>query len=290
MLRASRRIVMEVADGIRLLGSKASHRRTPARGLVIMLHGWEGSIDSTYMLCTGRTLFESGYDIFRLNFRDHGRSHHLNRGLFYAVLLDEIRQAVEKIAMRAEALPVYLVGYSLGGNFVLRVLKACSSEELPELTHAVAISPVLNPQASTSAADGHPLIRRYFLKKWKRSLRTKAALYPDLYDFDDILKLKSIRAITAALLERYSDYPSVESYFDDYAVKGDDLSNNRRPATIIAAADDPIIPVGDFYNLRLNADTRLIVHESGGHNGFISGWPLASWYDTAMLKIFDHCR
>lgn len=289
MVAAGRTTELEVPGGIRLLGSRSTHRRNSAKGLVIMLHGWNGSIDSTYMLCTGRFLFDRGYDIFRLNFRDHGNSQHLNRGMFYAVLLDEIQQAVLQIADQAQPLPVYLVGFSLGGNFVLRILRACGAAAAPLIRHAVSVSPVLNPRSSTLCVDDHPLIRRYFLRKWKRSLQVKAALYPDLYDFSDILGLNTIYAITTVLLEHYSDYETVDSYFTDYSVQGDDLLANPLPATIIVAEDDPIIPLPDFYRLNTHPNTRLVVHKHGGHNGFLFGWPLRSWYDLEMLRIFGDC-
>jgi len=290
MVTAGKSVEIQVEGGIRLLGALSAHHRTTAKGLVIMLHGWEGSIDSTYMLCTGRSLFESGYDVFRLNFRDHGRSQHLNRGLFYAVLLEEIYQAVLQIAGKAGAMPVFLVGFSLGGNFVLRILKNHGYEAAKLIQHAVAISPVLNPRESTRYVDAHPLIRRYFLRKWKRSLQTKAALFPDTYDFSEILQLRTIGAITEALLRRYSDYDTPESYFNAYAVKDRDLAANPLPATIIVAADDPIIPLADFKKLTTGPATRLVVHDHGGHNGFLAGWPLRSWYDLAMLHIFNEHR
>ena len=273
MAEASRSTIIEGPDGIRLLGSRATHPPEAGKGLVIMLHGWEGSIDSTYMLCTGKFLFDRGYDIFRLNFRDHGNSQYLNQGLFYAVLLDEIKQAVLQVAEAVRPKPVYLVGFSLGGNFVLRILRACGAMAASLIDHAVAISPALNPKESTRCVDDHPLIRRYFLKKWKRSLQIKAAVYPDLYDFSDILKLKTIYAMTEALLDRYSDYETVDSYFADYSVQGDDLLESPLPATIIVAEDDPIIPVSDFCELKTHSNTRLVVHQHGGHNGFLSDGP-----------------
>lgn len=286
MASESKRIEIEVTGGIRLLGALSAHSRTPAKGLVIMLHGWEGSIDSTYMLCTGRGLFENGYDIFRLNFRDHGQSQHLNAGLFYAVLLDEIFEAVMQMAAQFDRRPVFLIGFSLGGNFVLRILKTHGAEAAKQIRHAVAISPVLNPRESTRKVDEHPFIRRYFLRKWKRSLQTKAALYPERYDFGDILELKRIGAMTTSLLERFSDYDT-SSYFEAYSVSDDDLLANPLPATIIVAADDPIIPQADFQKLKLNPDTHLVVHDHGGHNGFLMGWPLKCWTDQALLKIFN---
>ncbi|MBW2411022.1 MAG: alpha/beta hydrolase, partial [Deltaproteobacteria bacterium] len=83
---AARETIIETDDGTRLLGFHSTRTAGPAKGLVILLHGWEGSSDSTYILRTAEILYLNGYNIFRLNFRDHGESHHLNRGIFYAVL------------------------------------------------------------------------------------------------------------------------------------------------------------------------------------------------------------
>ncbi len=208
MREAARDVILEAGGGIRLLGSHSRHPATVPKGLVVLLHGWEGSIDSTYMLCTGRALYRRGYEVFRLNFRDHGRSHHLNRGIFYAVLLDEVFEAVTQVAAAAAGLNVFLAGFSLGGNFALRIARRCATHPIPNLRQVVAVSAALDPEVSTARADRHPLIRRYFLKKWRRSLAIKQQLFPDLYDFSDILRLQTLRAITDALVERYSHYPS----------------------------------------------------------------------------------
>ena len=77
----AREEIIETDDDIRLLGFYSAHTPGSAIGLAILLHGWEGSSDSTYMLRTAKTLYQSGYNIFRLNFRDHGESHHLNQGI-----------------------------------------------------------------------------------------------------------------------------------------------------------------------------------------------------------------
>jgi predicted alpha/beta-fold hydrolase len=118
-------VIIETAEGVKLLGYHSIQNDGQAKGLAILLHGWEGSADSTYLLRCGRSLYANGYDIFRLNFRDHGDSHHLNKGVFYAVLLEEIYQAVTQAAGFSRGRPVFLVGFSLGGNFVLRILKKC---------------------------------------------------------------------------------------------------------------------------------------------------------------------
>jgi hypothetical protein len=287
MRDVAREEIIETAEGIKLLGYHSVQNDGQAKGLVILLHGWEGSTDSTYLLRSGRSLYANGYDIFRLNFRDHGDSHHLNKGIFYAVLLEEVYQAVTQAAGFSNGRPVFLVGFSLGGNFVLRILKKCVNVPIKNLCHAVSISPVLNPQKSTAIIDRITYIRKYFLAKWRRSLTKKQVLFPDLYDFTDVMGVKTIQALTDALLEKYSDFATAQDYFDAYSVMGPAITEVHTPTTIITAEDDPIIPIKDFYDLKLNKHIRLVIHPHGGHNGFITGFNLQSWYENMIIRLFD---
>ena len=287
MREVAREEIIETAEGIKLLGYHSVQNDGQAKGLVILLHGWEGSTDSTYLLRSGRSLYANGYDIFRLNFRDHGDSHHLNKGIFYAVLLEEVYQAVLQAAGFSSGRPVFLVGFSLGGNFVLRILKKCVNVPIKNLCHVVSISPVLNPQKSTEKIDRITYIRKYFLAKWRRSLTKKQVLFPDLYDFTDVMGVKTIQALTDALLEKYSDFTTAQDYFDAYSVMGPAITNLHTPTTIVTAEDDPIIPIKDFYDLKLNKHIRLVIHPHGGHNGFITGFNLQSWYENMIIRLFD---
>jgi predicted alpha/beta-fold hydrolase len=287
MSAAARDIIFKTPDGVNLLGSYSQHDKQPTKGLVILLHGWEGSVDSTYILCTGKALFRNGYNILRLNFRDHGKSHHLNEGIFYAVLLEEVFQAVKQATELAGGQPVFLAGFSLGANFVLRILRQCIDRPIANLHHAVAISPVLDPEKATLKIDQTFLIRRYFLKKWFGSLRKKQKLFPRLYDFSKVFSLNTIAAVTEVMLQEYSDYGSSKDYFKKYSVVKESIKDISVPTTIITAEDDPIIPVADFYQLQTNDLTNLIIQPYGGHNGFIDGIYLHSWYDQRMIMIFD---
>jgi len=287
MSATARDIIFETPDGVKLLGSYSQHDGYPTKGLVILLHGWEGSVDSTYILCTGRTLFRNGYNILRLNFRDHGKSHHLNEGIFYAVLVEEVFQAVKQATRLAGELPVFLAGFSLGGNFVLRILQRCIDHSIGNLHHAVAISPVLDPEKATLKTDQTFLIRLYFLKKWFGSLKKKQQLFPKLYDFSKVFSLNTIGAVTDVMLHDYSDYGSLKDYFRQYSVVKGAIKDITVPTTIITSADDPIIPVEDFYQLETNDLTTLVIQPYGGHNGFIDGLYLKGWYEQRMITIFD---
>jgi hypothetical protein len=180
-----------------------------------------------------------------------------------------------------------LVGFSLGANFALRIALRCRQRPVDNLRHVAAISPVLDPEESTRRADRHPVIRRYFMKKWRRSLARKQLLFPELYDFREIIKSRKIREATDRILGAYSDFPSSRSYFEAYTLTGAALKDLPLPATLLTAGDDPIIPVQDFHGLRLNPSTRVVIHPYGGHNGFLEGWFLRSRYENGLPDLFE---
>ena len=182
---------------------------------------------------------------------------------------------------------IKIAGFSLGGNFVLRLVQKCAATPIDNLQHAFCISPVLDPEKATQKADNNFIIRKYFLKKWHQSLSKKQRLFPQIYDFSEVLSLKTIRAVTDALLDKYSEYYSAKNYFRDYAVVEKALMESTIPTTIITAKDDPIIPVEDFYQLELNDQTNIVIHSYGGHNGFLDGFRLRSWYEMEMVKLFN---
>jgi len=125
--------VIDAGDGVRLLGFHSHVPDRQPRGLVLLLHGWEGSSDSSYMRLTSARLLSKGFEVFRLNFRDHGDSHHLNEGLFHSCRLQEVLNAARWVAANFPARPLLAAGYSLGGNFALRLALAAPEVGLPLL-------------------------------------------------------------------------------------------------------------------------------------------------------------
>ena len=285
--RFSQNIILDAGKGIRLTGVLSSPQR-PAMGMVILLHGWEGSANSTYCIRTAEALLRTGYSVFRLNLRDHGNSHHLNQGLFYASQIEEVYQSVAKAAEMAGELPVFIIGFSLGGNFALRIALRCCNEPIKNLRYVYCISPVLDPEKATNRIDAIAYIRHYFMKKWHRSLKKKQILFPHCYDFSKLLKISSIEGLTGALLDTYSHFSSKQEYFRSYTIVKDMLMDLPIPATILTAVDDPIIPVEDFRQLILNYRTELIIQPYGGHNGFIENFSLCSWYEKQIVSVLDN--
>lgn len=283
MLAASRGEVLECGDA-RLLG-QYSPVEGGARGLVVLLHGWEGSADSLYMLAAGALAFRAGFDVFRLNFRDHGGTQALNEGLFHSCRLEEVVSAVEAVVGLNRGGGTLLVGFSLGGNFALRVAAAAPS--LP-LSRVIAVCPVLRPHSTMRALEsGLFIYREHFLRRWRRSLLAKATAFPEVYRFGDLRRFKTLTDTTRFFVEEYTEFSSLDSYLEGYSLTGAVLDSLAVPSRLIAARDDPVIPSADLDDLARPPSLELTLAPRGGHCGFIENLRLGSWLDRQLLAELD---
>ena len=286
LLGASAPQVLDCGEGVRLLASVA-RQDAPGGGhsrrAVVLLHGWEGSADSLYLMSLGKALFDAGFDVIRLNLRDHGPTHHLNRELFHSCRIAEVVGAVARLQALHPDQDLSLAGFSLGGNFVLRVGARARTAGL-RLTRIVAVCPVLDPAVTLDALERGPaLYREYFLLKWRRSLRSKQAAWPGEYDFTDLVSEKSLTGMTARMVERYTDFPGLAAYLRGYAITGEALAGLETESRIITSMDDPMIPHRELRELKCVPALGVTLTRFGGHCGFVDGLRGPTWIDREVL-------
>ena len=286
---ASEELLLECGDGVTLQGfhsSPARRGREPGKKVAVLLHGWEGSAESQYLLSLAQTLFEQGLEVVRLNLRDHGATHHLNRELFHSCRLPEVVGAVQAVARRFP-MPMVLAGFSLGGNFMLRVAAHREGRELP-IERVVAISPVLDPSITLDTLEqGLSIYERYFILKWSRSLARKQLAWPDHYDFEQLLRMKSLREMTRELVVRHTEYPTLDEYLAGYAITGDRLTTLAAPATVLTSLDDPIIAANDLDRLARAPHLEIVTTARGGHCGFIESLRDGNWIDGQVVDLLS---
>jgi predicted alpha/beta-fold hydrolase len=274
--------VLDCGDGVRLQGFLSS-RAESERGLVILLHGWEGSAHSSYILSAGSHLLAAGFSVFRLNLRDHGDSKSLNEGLFHSCRIDEVVGAVRRIREMTETECFAIVGQSLGGNFALRVAARAQVTGL-DIDRVIAICPVLKPHSTMRALDsGLWVYRRYFLNRWRRSLTEKAAAFPQIYRFGDLRRFETLTDTTAFFVERYTEFESLDQYLEGYAITGEVLAGLTVSSRIILANDDPVIPINDIEYLAKPASLEVTLASQGGHCGFVDAPFGPTWIDREIV-------
>ena len=262
-------VVLDAGEGVRLQGVFNAPREGEPRGLALLLHGWEGSAESSYMRLTAAKLLEAGFATFRLNFRDHGDSHHLNPGLFHSNRIDEVVHAAADMVRRLQVRDLVVAGYSLGGNHALRLGLRAPGAGLP-LRHIAAVCPLVDPAGTMDYMEHHArLYDWYFRRQWRNSLLRKRELFPQRFGYDNATLALDMRGLIGWLARRHAGFDSAEEYFDSYSIAGDRLAALEVPASILMAEDDPVIPIEHFRAWKLAAATGLEVARWGGHCAFV---------------------
>ena len=195
--------------------------------------------------------------------------------------------AVKYIAARENDKPFFLMGFSLGGNYALRIALRQATDAIPNLCHVMAVSPALDPLKATLSIDSiSPIYKYYFLSKWKKSLRKKQSLFPHRYDFRALMRHTTCMGLTEAIMPYYPEFPDYRSYFRRYTLLEGTFTGLTVPVTIIAAQDDPVVPVTDFYSLTPSPRLTLHIHRHGGHCGFLEAFPFSAWHEKKAYQIF----
>jgi predicted alpha/beta-fold hydrolase len=281
---ASKTLTLQAEDGTRLLAD-FDHDVANRSALVILLHGWEGSSRSSYIVTTAARLLAQGFDVLRVNLRDHGGSHHLNQELFNSTRSPEVASALQSFISGHAYEHIFLAGFSLGASFALRIA-ADAGIELG-LNASIAVCPPTDPARAMHAMRGFYAYERYFFRRWHRSLQRKLQCFPQLDYAAELAAARSLDDLNRMFIPRYTIYDQVDDYFAAYALVGGRLSSMTMPAYLIAAEDDPIIPVDDLKRIDPIENLHIETSRHGGHCGFIENLAARSWVETRMLKILE---
>ncbi len=284
LLDNSREIILDAGDDVRLQGYYTPGAQ--AQKLVVLLHGWLGCATSSYLLSAAASLHQAGFSVFRLNLRDHGESHHLNRELFHSARIQEVLNAIAEIQRQFPHPRCYLAGYSLGGNFALRVA-ALHDSATTRLDRVVTVCPVIDPATTMQRiTDGLWVYHWYFVKRWKRSLQNKLRHYPE-HDFSaELTAARTLNDLNSFFVPRHTPYESLEDYFAAYSVGGDMLANLAVPTHIIHSQDDPVVDVQDLQKASASSNLQIELTRHGGHCGFLKNSRFHTWIDERMLDLF----
>ena len=280
--------IVNGGNGVRLTGeiSTPVHTGDREQGLVVLIHGWEGCSQSAYMISAALALYEAGYTVFRLNLRDHGDSHHLNEAIFNSTLLDEVLNAIADIQSRWPHQKYFLAGYSLGGNFALRIASQATQRQLT-LQKVVAVCPVIDPAHTLiSLEQAFFVYEKYFVRRWRNSLLKKLQHFPHYNYGDELLGLNSLRGMHEFFVPRFTPFEHPDQYFAAYAISAEMLAAIPISTHIITSEDDPITKAEKLPAEIDNPALHIQKPKYGSHCAFLQDFRLTSWLDNQLVQLF----
>jgi predicted alpha/beta-fold hydrolase len=240
------------------------------------------------MLSVGAHMYSQGYSVFRLNLRDHGNSSHLNVRPYNSARLTEILDAIEEVQRLHPHRENYLTGFSLGGNFSLRIAANAHLRNI-SFKKIIAVCPVISPAHTMhSLENGLTLYHNHFVSLWKNSLLGKLEHFPQLDYADKLKPLSSLQAMNEYFIPHLTDYDTLPEYYEAYSVAGNYLQNVAIPTHIITSADDPVVLCDDLKLISVKTENLTIeITQYGGHCAFIENIKLESWIDQRISQLIQ---
>jgi predicted alpha/beta-fold hydrolase len=284
----SETVVVDPSDNSRVLchchwQTEANHS---CRMAVILLHGLEGSSNSRYILGLASRAWEAGFHVIRMNMRNCGGTDHLTPTLYNSSLSGDVGAVINHFANERGFSRVALVGYSMGGNLVLKLAGEWGSR-VPLWTVA-AVCPSIDLAAGSDALH-LPVNRIYewhFLRGLMRRYRRKVGLYPHIYS-DKVGPIRSLREFDDKIVARYCNFRDADDYYHR-AAAARVVDRIAVPTLILRALDDPFIRFTTETRAALlaNPQIHLIETQYGGHCAFLANGSGESihWAEDTVIR------
>jgi len=237
------------------------------------VHGLEGSVESQYVIGTGSKAWAAGMTVVRMNMRNCGNTETLTPTLYHSGLSADVGAVVEELIREDGLERIAIVGFSMGGNLVLK-LAGEWADEFPNNVKAVAtVSPAMDLAASADALHSWKnwLYEQRFLRGLRKRYRRKVILFPDRYDLSDLKRFPSIREFDDKITARYEGFAGAEDYYQR-ASSSRVLDRIRIPTLVIHSNDDPFIRILPETRQKLLANPSITWIETsrGGHCAFLA--------------------
>ena len=281
-------VVVDERDGSRVL-CHCHWQQEPQQHLtLILVHGLEGSSHSGYIQgVTGRA-WKAGCNVVRMNMRNCGGTELLTPTLYHSGLSGDVAAVVRHFSRLHALRQVALVGYSMGGNLVLKMAGEWGSAA--PLCGVAAVCPAIDLAAGSDTL--HEAQNRLYEWRFLRGLlarfRRKAALFPEIYTTTEVGPVRSIRDFDDRILARYSEFDSAADYYHR-AASARVVDRITVPTLILQAQNDPFIRMLPETRGKIlsNPAIHLVETRHGGHCAYLSrdDGEEVHWAEAALIRF-----
>jgi predicted alpha/beta-fold hydrolase len=264
--------LIEVAPGVRVLchchwQADRAHALT-----IIIVHGLEGSSESQYMLGITAKALAVGMNVIRYNQRNCGGTDGLAPVLYHSGLSNDVAAVARDVIERDGISRLALVGFSMGGNIVLKLAGEWGTQAPPQLRALAVCCPAIDLaiSADTLHYPSNRIYERYFLWALRRRMLQKARLFPGHFDATRLRGIRSLREFDDKVTAYYCGFAGVDDYYDR-ASAAHVLDRIAAPTLLLYAANDPFIRITADTRRKIASNPNITFVETGdgGHCAFI---------------------
>jgi uncharacterized protein len=291
-----RRVTFPDGDSVVLHDDLPSEWR-PGDRVALLLHGLAGCHQSSYMLRIARKLVRHGIRAFRMDLRGCGAGEGLSSRPYHAGRSEDARAALEYLQTLCPGSLATVVGFSLSGNTVLKLVGE-SPEAVPiNVERAAAVCPSLDLGLCARSLLGpcQKLYERHFVWLLCRQIEANRRLRPDIPALNAQRRLRTLLEFDDAYTGPVCGFGTADNYYAINSARGL-VAKIRLPTLILTAADDPLVPIASFDALQ--SPQNVIVHrtEHGGHLGYIGkagvdadlrwmDWRIVDWATANLAPV-----
>lgn len=270
----------------------------PHGPIVLILHGLEGFSRRPYVLYAASLLARAGLMPVALNFRGCSGEPNRRARLYHSGETGDALFVLRRLRDRWPHRPLGALGFSLGGNVLLKLMGERQDGGRNLLRGAAVISVPYDLEAGARRLERGVMGRfytRYFLRSLKGKIRAKEEMLIPLLDLPAVFRARSLRAFDDAATAPLHGFQGAPDYYRRCSSAGF-LAGIRIPTLLVHALDDPFLPPQALPRGPLEANPALtpLFLPRGGHVGFVSGplpWRAGFWAEAAVLRFFlEHLR
>jgi len=282
---------IEVAPGVQVLCHCHWQADRTKPLTIIIVHGLEGSSESQYALGVTEHALAAGMNVVRYNQRNCGGTDALAPVLYHSGLSDDVAAVARELIERDRVSQLALVGFSMGGNLVLKLAGEWGSHGPSQFRAVAACCPAMDLAASADALHEprNRLYELYFLFNLRRRMIRKAGLFPGHFDVSRMRGMRSLRDFDHQITAYYCGFSGADDYYAR-ASASNVIDKITVPSLILHAANDPFIRILPETRRKVAANPNITFMEAedGGHCAFLgrrNGTEGGFWAESQIVNF-----
>jgi predicted alpha/beta-fold hydrolase len=281
-------VVYQTEPSVRVLVRSQRPSGQP-KGALIMIHGLEGSSESGYARSMVHAALERGWATHRFNMRGCGNTEHLTLSGYHAGQTSDLLAVIRELR-QAGAWPIFVLGFSLGGNVALKLAGELDEAAQDLIAGVCAVSTPIDLAACVEALalPQNFIYEGRFLNRLKARIRRRHVQAPEIYTLEHLPKIHTIADFDDHYTARLFGFGTAANYFRTQS-SNQFLEHIRVPTLLVQAKDDPLIPFSTYNHpaFAQNPNLRLLTPDYGGHLGFLARHKPRFWLDETLLDWIE---